>query len=617
MNRRAIGLAGPAFTPLLSVKDMQKLYPAISEATKAVAQKYAGTAELDPQAVVAYMQQAYNPPTATSPSQDKLLFLAAMLVANKDPNIVGLKKKLTEVIQLRANQTAASIDKAKYQKVLDELPTESKKAQDALDVAMQALTSAVDDTDKAMDAFCGWMQSSIKDAVNNAPGVWSAIGAGLLAVAAAAPTGGASLAAGTKYAYKLSSIADLPKFVDWGNGQAAVNMMMHLTYNVWKGENQGTGGVLEEINDKANPPLVYKGKKISGIRIADDGKPVYCWGGRGVYIKPGSTVLAAVPGTPWDAPGPWKVTTQNVGKGKATRLKYTGPSGKPYGYMPIAPFWNTQVLPRIEKQAALWPPVQAALANLEAVTAAGKEAAAMIAQANQAALVASGKLDEAFAEIKKGFTFGTGFLAGYSDVLVQLSKTLGDVLSTVVTTTKSLDTAEASINSFESAYNKAQSLYTAALPEQDPAKRAIAMQAAAGAASIMATAKTAAEADLAAAQSALAKIAEAQNAALAIKQNNDVGGWTTYFNKVSNTLTKSQPRVQTLQTRLAELGPKSDKFKTEVEAQAQQAVAGTGVPGTGAETTTTTSAPPPPPPEKSSAVPLALSIIGIAAALRG
>lgn len=147
------------------------------------------------------------------------------------------------------------------------------------------------------------------------------------------------------------------------------------------------------------------------------------------------------------------------------------------------------------------------------------------------------------------------------------------------------------------------------------------MQTAAGAALLAVSAKTKAEAAVAAAQAAVSKLGEAQTAATAIKQAHDLSGWTSYFTKVANTLTKAQPLLQKCQTRLADLGPKSDKLKADADAAAQQAVAGTGVPpppsSTDTATTTTTTTNETPPAKTNVAVPLALGIIGIAAALRG
>lgn len=625
MNRRAIGtqrrsLGGPIGQPLLV--SQLKLMPEVLSALSALGQKYEGVANLDPKDVAAYMANVYNPPGAKATPQEKLLFLAAQTVANQTPSIVELKKKLSDVIQMQANKTAAAIDVAKYQAVLDNLPTEIKKAQDTLDIAMSALSSAAEETDKAFLYFIDWMQHCVHDAVDRAPGTWTQVLAGMAAFASIPltiinPVAGAAGVAGATYAIKkIQGIKDFAPAVDMSNGQAAINLMTYLTYNVWDGESKGNGAPLKEISPLANPPLLYKGKSISGVRIADDGNAVFCFGPLNVYFKPGEMVLSALPGSPWDAPGKWTIKTQNVGKGKATRIKYLGPSGKPYAYMPLASVWNANVVPRIETMATLWPAVQAAKANYDLIAAAGVEANDMIAKAKQVELLAGGQTNAALANITKSLQFGSGFVQGYADVLTQLAKTLGDVLSTTVTTTKALDAAETALDAEDAALSKAQSQYTAAVTEQDLVKRAALLQAVAASADVLSTLKSNAETACKAAQTAFEKIAQAQSAAVQIKQSNDVAGWYTYFNKIQNTLTSAQPRLTTAQTRNIDLAAKSTKLKDDVDAAAKAAAASVGkqdAPPKKEETP-----PPPTQAEKSNvAVPLALGLVAVAAALRG
>mgnify|MGYP003350171566 FL=1 len=599
MNRRSIGmqrsLGGLDLMPLVvsQLKGSPELLSALSAAASEVS-------NVDPQMLASYLQKAFLPPGVSATAQDRALFKAALLVAAKDPKIAEFRKKLLAVVELRRKATAATKDVASYQAVIDNLPANTKAAEDALEAVIQPLISEAAGVDQAFNNFIDWLQQSCNDTLQNQVSKkgWDvALAVGSL---------------GVSYVLTESYQDTLKKQWDLSQGQNAMRVLTDWLYGVKAKENSGNGPALKNLPANASPSFEYKGKKISGV-VNVNGVTGWNSAPLGVHFAPGLVITSKSPTSKG-----WSYQTNTVGPN--TKLKYTGPSAKAepdaMGFL-AQKRWNYNVVPRVEKMAALWPAVKAAKDQYDEVVAAGKDAIKNVNEAKQAAAIAAGNLKNVLADIQSQYKF-PGFLQGYADVLVQQSTLYGDVAGVVNAANTNMGLLDTVLDSLDKQTSNAESQFSTGITEQDIPKRAVVLQSAASTIKGAIAAKQVASTALTDAQNSLAKVNEGVNAIAALTTNTGITFDSILRNQAKNAGTKLQARLQEAQTKLTDLSSKADNLKAKIDSEAAKALALTGKPGEAGggekETKVETKAEEKP---SSPAVPLALGLIAAVAALRG
>lgn len=574
MTQRAIGLAGPANAKLGQIVQQPEVREKVTQ-----------------EELTAYMAKPFAVPAATDAPKQRTLFANAVALAEKSPYVQKLRQFLrTPEAAFGGYLEAAKKEEAKAKATIDNYEKDLAAAESALDVVMQPLVEESAKLDAEFLNFIDWIQSSVKEIAEFGSG------------------------SDDNFAEKLWESGAL----DMGRGQDALFQCAIALYHKWEEAPYAGSGPPLQMLPAANPPLIYKGKAVTGV------EPVVVWNKTTqkaesrpdigyMYVK---WTSFSVQEKGYSVQQKWQFGPDVTGA--PTRLKSLGPtakaSGVAGGYM-AANRWNNGVFPRVQKMAALWPAVPAAQAKVQAVKTAYAKAVKDLAAAQQALAEIPSPEKQMQSLVN---SIPDGFLRGYADVLTKVEGLVGKALAGAdrATNKTTVPNFEKLKQILSDAIASVQKSYTEGLAQEDAGLKAKILM---GALALIDNTKKQLEASKvtmdAYEQDTIARletIKQIEGFKIPIDPKGTKGSMLFKYKK---SLLEDLANTQKIRDGVAKINELATAVQEKVKSKAEEALANVGVKEPPKETTPP---PPPPAPEKSSAaVPLALSIIGIAAALRG